>query len=251
MRRTIVAATGSRPSRPARRGGDAAQPYRGLPLGLPGTLGGAADRLRRYDFAEAGTGRTPSDRRGGSGGEHRGQCAAAATVRCGDREVDGGLPLLPGCATGLAQRGGRGAPALRCERRGVSSTRGGAGEHVAAHDGRRCPRTTPNAARTCAPGSACCRRCRRCGPNSCGKWALAAPPPDAATGLFLLENVFGVWPVGRGDRHCAARPVARVRREGDSRVRAAHVLERARTPISRPPCTRGSTPCSTARSAPR
>ena len=29
-----------------------------------------------------------------------------------------------------------------------------------------------------------------------GKWALAAPPPDAVTGLFLLENVFGVWPVG-------------------------------------------------------
>ena len=28
-----------------------------------------------------------------------------------------------------------------------------------------------------------------------GKWALAAPPPDAATGLFLLENAFGVWPV--------------------------------------------------------
>ncbi|MGZ5363819.1 MAG: malto-oligosyltrehalose synthase [Mycobacterium sp.] len=28
-----------------------------------------------------------------------------------------------------------------------------------------------------------------------GKWALAAPPPDPATGLFLLENAFGVWPV--------------------------------------------------------
>ena len=28
-----------------------------------------------------------------------------------------------------------------------------------------------------------------------GKWALAAPPPDAATGLFLLQNMFGVWPV--------------------------------------------------------
>ena len=27
-----------------------------------------------------------------------------------------------------------------------------------------------------------------------GKWALAAPPPDAGTGLFLLQNVFGVWP---------------------------------------------------------
>lgn len=26
------------------------------------------------------------------------------------------------------------------------------------------------------------------------KWVLAAPPPDAGTGLFLLQNVFGVWP---------------------------------------------------------
>ncbi|MBP1821293.1 malto-oligosyltrehalose synthase [Mycobacterium sp. OAE908] len=27
-----------------------------------------------------------------------------------------------------------------------------------------------------------------------GKWVLAAPPPDPATGLFLLQNLFGVWP---------------------------------------------------------
>ena len=27
-----------------------------------------------------------------------------------------------------------------------------------------------------------------------GKWALAAPPPDAATALFLWQNMFGVWP---------------------------------------------------------
>jgi (1->4)-alpha-D-glucan 1-alpha-D-glucosylmutase len=27
-----------------------------------------------------------------------------------------------------------------------------------------------------------------------GTWAVQAPPPDAATGLFLLQNVFGVWP---------------------------------------------------------
>jgi (1->4)-alpha-D-glucan 1-alpha-D-glucosylmutase len=27
------------------------------------------------------------------------------------------------------------------------------------------------------------------------KWVLAASPPDAGTGLFLLQNVFGVWPV--------------------------------------------------------
>jgi (1->4)-alpha-D-glucan 1-alpha-D-glucosylmutase len=28
-----------------------------------------------------------------------------------------------------------------------------------------------------------------------GKWALQAPPPDPATGLFLLQNIFGIWPV--------------------------------------------------------
>jgi (1->4)-alpha-D-glucan 1-alpha-D-glucosylmutase len=27
-----------------------------------------------------------------------------------------------------------------------------------------------------------------------GKWAQQSPPPAAATGLFLLQNVFGVWP---------------------------------------------------------
>jgi (1->4)-alpha-D-glucan 1-alpha-D-glucosylmutase len=28
-----------------------------------------------------------------------------------------------------------------------------------------------------------------------GKWAVATPPPDPGTGLFLLENAFGIWPV--------------------------------------------------------
>jgi (1->4)-alpha-D-glucan 1-alpha-D-glucosylmutase len=28
-----------------------------------------------------------------------------------------------------------------------------------------------------------------------GKWASEAPPPDLATGLFLLQNIFGVWPI--------------------------------------------------------
>ena len=27
------------------------------------------------------------------------------------------------------------------------------------------------------------------------KWVLGAPPPDAATGLFVLQNIFGVWPL--------------------------------------------------------
>jgi (1->4)-alpha-D-glucan 1-alpha-D-glucosylmutase len=28
-----------------------------------------------------------------------------------------------------------------------------------------------------------------------GKWGLEAPPPEPATGLFLLQNIFGVWPI--------------------------------------------------------
>jgi (1->4)-alpha-D-glucan 1-alpha-D-glucosylmutase len=28
-----------------------------------------------------------------------------------------------------------------------------------------------------------------------GKWVLETPPPDPATGLFLLQNIFGVWPL--------------------------------------------------------
>ncbi len=28
-----------------------------------------------------------------------------------------------------------------------------------------------------------------------GKWAQAVPPPDPGTGLFLWQNIFGVWPV--------------------------------------------------------
>lgn len=28
-----------------------------------------------------------------------------------------------------------------------------------------------------------------------GKWTLSTPPPDARTGLYLWQNVFGVWPV--------------------------------------------------------
>ena len=57
----------------------------------------------------------------------------------------------------------------------------------------RCRLTTPSGARTCAPASGCCRRCPRCGTNS-GRWAIATPWPDESTALFLLQNVFGVWP---------------------------------------------------------
>ena len=43
----------------------------------------------------------------------------------------------------------------------------------------------------------------------------ADPAPDPATGLFLWQNIFGVWPVDGTVDDDAARPVARLRREGD------------------------------------
>jgi (1->4)-alpha-D-glucan 1-alpha-D-glucosylmutase len=49
-----------------------------------------------------------------------------------------------------------------------------------------------------------------------GKWARQAPPPDTGTGLFLLQNMFGVWPVGgvvtdelRGRLHAYAEKAIR------------------------------------------
>ena len=116
-----------RSPRSARRGRDADQPRRGLPLGLPGTVGGAAHRIRRRRRRATGLRRASRDRRDGTGRQHRDQRAATAAVRCGDREVDGGLPVLPRRATGLAQRGGRRAPAFRRQRRRVPPTCGGAG----------------------------------------------------------------------------------------------------------------------------
>lgn len=52
--------------------------------------------------------------------------------------------------------------------------------------------------------------------ESVGSWALAAPPPDAATGLFLWQNIFGVWPTDgsitdelRGRLHAYAQKAIR------------------------------------------
>ncbi|GAC1638797.1 MAG: malto-oligosyltrehalose synthase [Mycobacterium sp.] len=49
-----------------------------------------------------------------------------------------------------------------------------------------------------------------------GKWVIEAPPPDPAAGLFLLQNMFGVWPVNgvvtddlRGRLHAYAEKAIR------------------------------------------
>ena len=196
VRRTIVAATGSRPPRPARCGGDAAQPHRRVPLGLPGTVGGAADRLRRYGFA-----------RGRSWPHPLAIVAAALAV---STEADVRLQQLCGAATAksmedcLFYRDARlvslnevgGEPRALRRRASRSSI-------TAPRCGRSCGRTTMVTLSTHDTKRGEDVRARigvlsqvpSLWAELVGKWALAAPPPDAATGLFLLQNVFGVWPV--------------------------------------------------------
>ena len=98
-------------------------------------------------------------------------------------------------AAGVAQRGRRRTRPLRGERRRVPPAGRRPRRAVAARDDDVVAPTTPNAARTCGPGSACCHRCRRCGRSSSARGSDALPPPDPTTGLFLWQNVFGVWPV--------------------------------------------------------
>lgn len=45
--------------------------------------------------------------------------------------------------------------------------------------------------------------------NTVSAWLAHTPPPDPTTALFLLQNMFGVWPAD--GRHCAAVPGLRER----------------------------------------
>ena len=92
----------------------------------------------------------------------------------------------------------------------------------------------------CAPASGCCRRCRRCGPSSTGRWALATPSPDRSTALFLLaEHLRRV--AGRRSRHRrVAHSTTRLRREGDPGSGSPHLRGTTRHRI-RAAVHRGST----------
>ena len=117
----------------------------------------------------------------------------------------GGEPAHFGVDAGRAARVPRGPPAAagrtRC---------------------RRCRRTTPSAARTCAHGSTCCRRCPTSGPqhvNRLGRlnarhrverWT-ADRAPTANEEYLLYQTLVGAWPLeprgGRGVRRVRrARP---------------------------------------------
>ena len=75
-----------------------------------------------------------------------------------------------------------------------------------------------------------------------GGWDGDCPRPDPMTGLFLWQNIFGVWPVDGTVTDELRRPPARLRREGDPRSRACTPRGTTPTPSSNRRCTTGSTP---------
>ena len=68
----------------------------------------------------------------------------------------------------------------------------------------RCPRMTPSAARTCAPGSTSCRNCREEWQEAVTRWSQLnephrtvvdeAPAPDANEEYLIYQTLLGAWP---------------------------------------------------------
>ena len=192
--------------RPARRDRRAAQPRRRVPVGLPGPVGGAADR--------AGRNRRRSDRNWPS----RWRSIAAAVAGGGEAAVR--LQQLCGAATaksmedclfyrdaaaGVAQRGRRRARAVRGQRSPSSTS--------APRCARGCGRTAMTTLTTHDTKRGEDVRARigvlsqvpSLWAEFVGAWERRTPSPDPMTGLFLWQNIFGVWPVdGTVDRRRCA-----------------------------------------------
>ena len=66
---------------------------------------------------------------------------------------------------------------------------------------------------------------------------MRAPPPDAATALFLWQNVFGVWPAD-GTSSAELRERLHAYAEKAIREAATHTSGTTPTPSSSRPCTR-------------
>ena len=123
--------------------------------------------------------------------------ASATVVRCGDGEVDRGLPVLPRRQAGVAERSRRRSATVRRERRGIPSECRHAGQAMAAHDGRAVhPRHQARRGRSCPDRGALTgavavggagRQMGRCSPRlrtpqpgcSCGRTCSASGPPTA------------------------------------------------------------------------
>ena len=78
------------------------------------------------------------------------------------------------------------------------------------------------------------------------RWEIEAPSPDVATGQFLWQNIFGVWPVS-GEVTATLRERLHAYTERPSGRRPGTPRGTTRTPHSKERCTVGWTPCSTVR----
>ena len=171
--------------------------YPGLSATMPVAIAEIDSRPARPGGAP-GTGRDRAREPGA-----RGQVAAA--VRGRDRQGGRGLFVLPRSEAGFPQRGRRRSRPLRCQRRGVPPPRVGAvaavavGHDRAEHPRHQARRRCPRAHRRAVAGRGAVDR-KRFGLGD------ARPLPDAATALFLWQNIFGVWPAdGRVDGTLRAR----------------------------------------------
>ena len=189
--------------------------------------------------AVAGAGR-------GAGRRRRTGHPAAAAVRRGDRQVRRGLPVLPRRPAGLAQRGRRRAAAVRRRRRGIPPHRRhprpavAAGDDDADHPRHQTRRGCPGPDRGAVAGAVAVGRIRR---------PLGRPDPlprHRDRIVPVAEHLRGMAGRRRGHRR-AARPAARLHREGDPGSGARTPRGTTRTPNSRMRCIAGWTRCSTDR----
>ena len=116
------------------------------------------------------------------------------------------LPLRP---VHRPERGRRRPGRVRHRAGRVPRPPGPAAGRPARLDDRRCPPTTPSAARTSAPGSRCWPRSSRSGTGFAEEFLAATASPNRAFGYFLAQTLVGAGPIDAGAD-------ARVRREGDA-----------------------------------
>ena len=79
------------------------------------------------------------------------------------------------------------------------------------------------------------------------RWEIEAPSPDTATGQFLWQNIFGVWPAGGEVTDQLRERLHGYAEKAIREAAVAHLMERAGRGIRGLPCTVGWIPCSTVR----
>ena len=220
----------------------AAQPHRRVPLGLPVAVGGAAHRHGRNRLADGRNWRnrwpssTCRDSTSSEAAVRLQQLCGAATAKS-----DGGLPVLPRRRGWCRSTRSAASPSgsVSASRSSTSAPRVRArlwphGDDDAVHARHQARRRRPRPHRGAVAGAVAVGGAGR--PVGC-----SASPTRPATGLFLLQNIFGVWPV---DGAVTDELRRRLHAYAEKAIREAAVhtiVERSRRRRSKRRCTRGST----------